>query len=130
MSISNDLIYQELVKSNYNIYSIDIHINFKFITLDICFDDSLELTNFKNMILKKNLFLNSDVHQKNITISLIIKPSINYINEFEKINYPINVSGIKIMVDNLSNDNMQNHINLNNLKVIVFSFCIQKTKNF
>jgi hypothetical protein len=65
-------IYKEIINLDYQITNIIVYLfnNKKIITLEIFFEKDSELFDFTEYLFKKNLPLNSDPHEKSITVSL------------------------------------------------------------
>jgi hypothetical protein len=99
----NLLIYKEILNSNYQIEEIIIHLssNKKIITLEIFFENETELIGFMEYLFKKkNLNLNSDIHNKSIIISLHTNPKKTYWDfVLTELFYPSNTNSMIFKID-------------------------------
>ena len=94
----NKTIWDELVKSEYQLKLIEIIIETKLLEIHIIFDNYCDLNNFTNDIFNKYFHSMNNIEISNN--SLWINLFHTTIDTFETLNYPSNVNMIKIMVKN------------------------------
>lgn len=94
----NKTIWDELVKSEYQLKLIEIIIEAKLVEIHIIFDNYCDLNNFTNDIFNKYFHSMNNIEISNN--SLWINLFHTTIDTFETLNYPSNVNMIKIMVKN------------------------------
>lgn len=94
----NKTIWDELVKSEYQLKLIEIIIEAKLLEIHIIFDNYCDLNNFTNDIFNKYFHSMNNIEISNN--SLWISFNHTTIDTFETLNYPSNVNMIKIMVKN------------------------------
>lgn len=92
----NKTIWDELVKSEYQLETIEIIIGAKLLEINIIFNNLNDLKNFTNDIFNKYYLLINNVELSNN--SLLLNFFHTTIDTFEKLNYPPNVNIIKIIV--------------------------------
>lgn len=97
---NNKTIWEELCKSNYQLESIEITIETKFLELNINFANSNDLDNFTNNIFNKYYQLLNNVELSNNLLLVNLFDTSNIVDLFETLNYPSNVKIIKIIVKN------------------------------
>lgn len=95
----NKTIWNELVKSNYQLETIEITIGSKLLEINIIFDNYNNLDNFINYISKKYYCSVNNIEPSNNALLLNLFHHTK-IDTFETLNYPPNVNMIKIMVEN------------------------------
>jgi len=97
------IIWNELVKSNYNIKCIEMLITSVYIDIQISFENYNSIEHFSLKIFKQiNQRLNTNVNNNLLQLCLHKINDDNPVNLFENLNYPQNVHRIIIMVDSLS----------------------------
>lgn len=94
----NKTIWDELVKSEYQLKLIEIIIETKLLEIHIIFDNYCDLNNFTNDIFNKYFHSMNNIEISNN--SLWINFNHTTIHTFETLNYPSNVNMIKILVNN------------------------------
>lgn len=94
----NKTIWDELVKSEYQLKLIEIIIETKLLEIHIIFDNYCDLNNFTNDIFNKYFHSMNNIEISNN--SLWINFNHITIHTFETLNYPSNVNMIKILVNN------------------------------
>jgi len=93
---NNKTIWNELIKCDYHLETIEITIGAKLFEINIIFDNYNDLDDFTNDIFNKYYYSINNVEPSNN--SLLLNIFHTTIDIFEKLNYPPNVNIIKIMV--------------------------------
>ena len=94
----NKTIWDELVKSEYQLKLIEITIEAKLLEIHIIFDNYCDLNNFTNDIFNKYYHSMNNIEIPNNSLWINLFHTTIY--TFETLNYPSNVNMIKILVNN------------------------------
>jgi hypothetical protein len=109
MNTSNLTIWNELAKSDYEINHIQMQILSDYIEIEIKFKNEIMLEEFKTKIFNQ-IYQNTNTNYGKLSLCLQSTKKNNIVNLFEKLNYPINVDMMSILVDQFCSKKLLSNI--------------------